>query len=414
MIDFEKATLSNGLETIVHTDRSTPLATVNILYKTGARDEYTEKTGFAHLFEHLMFGGSVNIPSYDEPLQKAGGENNAFTSNDITNYYLTLPSENLETGLWLESDRMLELDFSQRSLDIQKNVVIEEYRQRYLNQPYGDVWLLLRPLAFKTHPYKWPAIGKDISHIENATLEDVKQFFYTHYAPNNAVMVIAGNVEPEETFRLAEKWFGPIKRRDVPERNLPAEEEQKEARRLAVERDVPSSAIYMAYHMCERTATNFYSADLLSDILANGKSSRLYQRLVKERKLFSEINAYLTGDLDPGLFVVKGMVKNSTGMEEAETAIREELDKLAASTVEVKELEKVKNRIESREAFTRSNILNKAIDLAYYEFMGDASMINGEIEKYRSRTPEELRNYAAKLFTENNCSVLCYLSSKKE
>ncbi len=414
MIDFEKATLSNGLETIVHTDRSTPLATVNILYKTGARDEYPEKTGFAHLFEHLMFGGSVNIPSYDEPLQKAGGENNAFTSNDITNYYLTLPSENLETGLWLESDRMLELDFSQRSLDIQKNVVIEEYRQRYLNQPYGDVWLLLRPLAFKTHPYKWPAIGKDISHIENATLEDVKQFFYTHYAPNNAVMVIAGNVEPEETFRLAEKWFGPIKRRDVPERNLPAEEEQKEARRLAVERDVPSSAIYMAYHMCERTATNFYSADLLSDILANGKSSRLYQRLVKERKLFSEINAYLTGDLDPGLFVVKGMVKNSTGMEEAETAIREELDKLAASTVEVKELEKVKNRIESREAFTRSNILNKAIDLAYYEFMGDASMINGEIEKYRSRTPEELRNYAAKLFTENNCSVLCYLSSKKE
>lgn len=414
MIDFEKATLSNGLETIVHTDRSTPLATVNILYKTGARDEYPEKTGFAHLFEHLMFGGSVNIPSYDEPLQKAGGENNAFTSNDITNYYLTLPSENLETGLWLESDRMLELDFSQRSLDIQKNVVIEEYRQRYLNQPYGDIWLLLRPLAFKTHPYKWPAIGKDISHIENATLEDVKQFFYTHYAPNNAVMVIAGNVEPEETFRLAEKWFGPIKRRDVPERNLPAEEEQKEARRLAVERDVPSSAIYMAYHMCERTATNFYSADLLSDILANGKSSRLYQRLVKERKLFSEINAYLTGDLDPGLFVVKGMVKNSTGMEEAETAIREELDKLAASTVEVKELEKVKNRIESREAFTRSNILNKAIDLAYYEFMGDASMINGEIEKYRSRTPEELRNYAAKLFTENNCSVLCYLSSKKE
>ncbi len=414
MIDFEKATLSNGLETIVHTDRSTPLATVNILYKTGARDEYPEKTGFAHLFEHLMFGGSVNIPSYDEPLQKAGGENNAFTSNDITNYYLTLPSENLETGLWLESDRMLELDFSQRSLDIQKNVVIEEYRQRYLNQPYGDIWLLLRPLAFKTHPYKWPAIGKDISHIENATLEDVKQFFYTHYAPNNAVMVIAGNVEPEETFRLAEKWFSPIKRRDVPERNLPAEEEQKEARRLAVERDVPSSAIYMAYHMCERTATNFYSADLLSDILANGKSSRLYQRLVKERKLFSEINAYLTGDLDPGLFVVKGMVKNSTGMEEAETAIREELDKLAASTVEVKELEKVKNRIESREAFTRSNILNKAIDLAYYEFMGDASMINGEIEKYRSRTPEELRNYAAKLFTENNCSVLCYLSSKKE
>ncbi|MEA1897434.1 MAG: pitrilysin family protein, partial [Bacteroidota bacterium] len=306
MIEFDKFTLNNELRVLVHKDNSSPIIAMNILYDVGARDEDPERTGFAHLFEHLMFGGSKNIPVYDEPLQKVGGENNAFTNNDITNYYLTLPASNLETGFWLESDRMMALDFSQRSLDVQKNVVIEEYKQRYLNQPYGDVSLLLRPLSYKVHPYRWPTIGESIDHIKNATLNDVKSFFYSHYAPNNAILSISGNVETEQIYKLTEKWFGGIEKRDIAVRKLDKEPKQTGARELTEKKDVPSNAIYMAYHMCDRKSELYHATDFLSDILSNGLSSRLYQRLVKGKRLFSNINAYISGSVDPGQFIISG------------------------------------------------------------------------------------------------------------
>ncbi|MCK6650208.1 MAG: insulinase family protein, partial [Bacteroidia bacterium] len=326
MIDFERFELPNGLKVIVHQDNSTPLACINILYNVGARDEDPEQTGFAHLFEHLMFGGSVNVPNYDEPLQRVGGENNAFTTNDITNYYLTLPAENLETGFWLESDRMLSLAFSEKSLEVQRNVVIEEFKQRYLNQPYGDVWLLLRPMAYKVHPYRWDTIGKEISHIENAKIQDVKNFFQRFYCPNNAIMVVVGNVELDEVKVLAEKYFAPIPKGPDNKRNLPVEPAQQEARSLTVERDVPVDAIYKAYHMCSRYDKEYYAVDLISDVLSRGNSSRLYNVLVKDKQLFSDIHAYVMGDFDKGLFVISGKLVAGVDMKTAEAAITVELN----------------------------------------------------------------------------------------
>lgn len=408
MIQFERFTLDNGLRVIVHTDKSTPMAVMNILYDVGARDENPDKTGFAHLFEHLMFGGSANIPDYDEPLQLVGGENNAFTSNDITNYYLSLPAENLETGFWLESDRMLELAFSKKSLDVQRNVVIEEFKQRYLNQPYGDVWLLLRPLAYKVHPYSWPTIGKEISHVADATMDDVKSFFYTHYRPNNAVMVVAGNVELEEVKALCNKWFAPIPAGNVPVRNLPVEPPQTEARTLSVERPVPASAIYKTWHIVNRLHPDFYATDLVSDILANGKSSRLYQRLVKEKKLFTDINAYQTGDIDAGLFVVSGRLAVGTAMEVAEAAIDAELEELKKNQVEERELDKLKNKLEANHVFGEMSALNKAMNLAYAELLGDADRVNTEMERYKVVTPADIQRLANEIFTPENSSTLYY------
>ena len=383
MIEFEKFTLDNGFKVIVHQDTSTPLVAMNILYDVGARDEDPEKTGFAHLFEHLMFGGSVNIPKYDIPLENAGGENNAFTNNDITNYYLTIPKQNLELAFWLESDRMLNLAFSKKSLKVQQHVVIEEFKQSYLNQPYGDVWLLLRPLAYKVHPYQWSTIGKEISHIENATMEDVKAFYKKFYHPNNAIMSVAGNVTTKEIKALTEKWFGPIEPGEKLQRNIPDEPRQTEERSLKAERKVPFDSIYMVYHMYSRKDQSYYASDLLSDILSNGYSSRLYSRLVKEQRLFSEIHAYISGDIDAGLFVINGKLIENVKMEAAEQAIKEELDKLKASLATEVEIQKVKNKIESTLQFSEINILDKAMNLAYAELLGDANHINEEINKYR-------------------------------
>ncbi len=413
MIHVDKFTLENGLRVIVHRDISSPIAAVNILYDVGARDEAPGKTGFAHLFEHLMFGGSVNIPVYDEPLQRAGGENNAFTSNDITNYYLTLPKENLETGFWLESDRMLGLGFSQRNLDIQKNVVIEEFKQRYLNQPYGDVWLLLRPLVYKMHPYMWPTIGKEIKHIENANLNDVKSFFYSHYAPNNAIITVAGDVKPEKVLHLAEKWFGNIEPRKIPERELPAEPRQTEARKQTVYRDVPLNAIFKAFHMCHRNEPEYHAIDLTSDVLANGLSSRLYQNLVKKEKKFSEINAYITGSIDPGLFIVSGKIMEGIEPGEAEISINNELNRLKESLIDKEELEKVKNKVESTFIFSEISILNKAINLTYYELIEEAEALNNEINKYRQVSADMIRDISIDLFNEDNCSTLYYFTNNK-
>ena len=291
MVKFERFQLSNGLKVLVNEDKSTSMVAINILYNVGSRDEQPDKTGFAHLFEHLMFGGSENIESYDTPVQMVGGESNAFTSNDITNYYVVLPSDNLETGFWLESDRMLKLNFSEQSLQVQQKVVIEEYRQRYLNQPYGDIWLLLRPLAYKVHPYRWPTIGERIEHISDAKLEDVESFFYSHYAPNNACMTLSGNIDVDRAKHLVQMWFGDIEKRDVKVRDLPVEPVQQEARHQTVTRNVPYDALYKTWHIPNRLDKKFYVCDLITDLLSGGKSARLYQDLVKEKKLFSDIFA---------------------------------------------------------------------------------------------------------------------------
>ncbi len=413
MISFNKTKLSNGLTVIVHEDKTTPLATINILYKVGAKNEDPNRTGFAHLFEHLMFGGSVNIPEYDSPLQLAGGDNNAFTNNDITNYYLTLPAQNISTGFWLESDRMLSLAFSPKSLDVQRQVVIEEFKQRYLNQPYGDVWLLLRPLAYKVHPYKWATIGKEISHIENASLDDVKNFFFKYYSPENAIMTVAGNVKSVEIFKLAEEWFGEIKRSYTNGQKIPVEPKQTEKRELTVERNIPFDSIYKAYHSSARMDREFYSLDLMTDILSSGKSSRLYNSLVKGKKLFSDVNCYSTGDFDKGLIVAEGKLVKGVSMKEAEAALDEELKKITSELVTDEELNKVKNKVESTMVFSEIDLSGRALNLAIAEYMGDANLINTEIEQYRSVTADNIQKNAADLFTENNSSVLYYLSKKK-
>lgn len=412
MIQFEKYKLKNNLTVIVHQDKSTPLACLNLLYDVGARDEDESKTGFAHLFEHLMFGGSVNIPSYDEPLQMVGGENNAFTTNDITNYYCTVPSENLETAFWLESDRMISLAFTDKSLEVQRSVVIEEFKQRYLNQPYGDVWLLLRPLAYKVHPYKWATIGKEISHIEEATMDDVKSFFKKHYNPGNAILVVAGNVDPVEVKKLAEKWFEPIAEGAKPARKLPIEPRQTEARRLTVERDVPASSIYKAYHMGSRNDESYHTIDIISDILSRGNSSRLYKSLIKDRQLFSEINAYVMGDFDKGLFVISGKISEHVSMEEAEKGIFDEIEKMKTSLVDGEELQKCKNKVESSVTFSETDVLTKATNLAISELLGDADLINQEIKKYGEVTLEKIQEQARLILNEDNCSTLYYMAKK--
>lgn len=411
MVNFNRFTLSNGLKVLVHEDPTTPMAVLNILYDVGARDEEEGRTGFAHLFEHLMFGGSVNIPSYDEPLQRVGGENNAFTSNDITNYYITLPAANIETAFWLESDRMLSLAFSEKSLETQRNVVCEEFKQRYLNQPYGDVWLKLRPLAYKEHPYRWATIGQDLAQIENAKMEDVKAFFNKHYNPQNAILVVGGNVKTDEVKELAEKWFGPIPSGDKYNRDLPKEPAQTEARSLTVNANVPLNAIYIAFKMPARLDSNYQVFDLISDILSQGQSSRLFNSLLKEQQLFSDINAYITSSLDEGLFVIDGKLVEGVSMETAEAAIWNELHKIATELVNEKELTKVKNKSESIMVFAEMSLLDKAMNLAYYELLGDADLLNVEINKYLSITAEQIKSVAADTFKKEKSSTLYYLAN---
>lgn len=414
MLQINRHILSNGLRLVHSQDASTQMVALNVLYNVGARDENPEHTGFAHLFEHLMFGGSVNIPDYDAPLQLAGGENNAWTNNDITNYYLTVPRQNVETGFWLESDRMLSLDFSERSLEVQRGVVMEEFKQRCLNQPYGDVGHLLRPLAYRVHPYQWPTIGKELSHIANATLEEVKDFFFRFYAPNNAVLAVTGNISFEEAVSLTEKWFGPIPRREVLLRQLPKEPVQTGERRQVVERNVPLDSLFMAYHMCDRLDADYYAFDILSDILSNGRSSRLNQHLVQEKQLFSSIDAYISGTIDAGLFHISGKPAAGVSLEEAEAAVREELNELQTALVQEHELEKVKNKFESTQIFGNINYLNVATNLAWFELNGQAEDMEKEVERYRAVTADRLKAVAQTAFREENGVVLYYKSSKGE
>ena len=408
MIQVNRYTLANELRIVHNEDDSTQMVALNLLYDVGARDEDPSHTGFAHLFEHLMFGGSLHIPDYDTPVQNAGGENNAWTNNDITNYYITLPHQNVETGFWLESDRMLSLDFSPKSLEVQRQVVIEEFKQRNLNQPYGDASHLLRELAYESHPYRWPTIGKEIAHIAQATLEEVKDFFYRFYAPNNAILAVTGHISFEETIRLAEKWFGPIPARNISPRQLPAEKPQTAIRRKTVERKVPVDAIYMAFHMSNRMHPDYYVYDMITDILSNGRSSRFIQSLVQEQKLFTSIDAYISGSLDEGLLHITGKPVEGVSLEQAEEAIWKELEKMKTVPVSEQELEKVKNRYESEQIFNNINYLNVATNLAFFELTGKAEDINEEVGKYRAVTAEQIQATSARCFVPENCSILYY------
>ena len=414
MIQVNRYTLANGLRIVHNEDDSTQMVALNLLYDVGARDEDPSHTGFAHLFEHLMFGGSLHIPDYDTPVQNAGGENNAWTNNDITNYYIPLPHQNVETGFWLESDRMLSLDFSPKSLEVQRQVVIEEFKQRNLNQPYGDASHLLRELAYESHPYRWPTIGKEIAHIAQATLEEVKDFFYRFYAPNNAILAVTGHISFEETIRLAEKWFGPIPARNISPRQLPAEKPQTAVRRKTVERKVPVDAIYMAFHMSNRMHPDYYVYDMITDILSNGRSSRFIQSLVQEQKLFTSIDAYISGSLDEGLLHVTGKPVEGVSLEQAEEAIWKELEKMKTVPVSEQELEKVKNRYESEQIFNNINYLNVATNLAFFELTGKAEDINEEVGKYRAVTAEQIQATSARCFVPENCSILYYKAWYRE
>ena len=413
MIAFHEFSLENGLRVIVHEDPTVQIAVMNILYDVGSRDERPDKTGFAHLFEHLMFGGSVNIPNYDEPLQKVGGENNAFTNTDITNYYLTVPAANIETGFWLESDRMLSLSFDPQVLEVQRKVVVEEFKQRYLNQPYGDVWLKLRPLVYQIHPYQWATIGKEISHIENATMEDVRDFFFHHYIPNNAILVVAGKVTTAQVKALSEKWFGSIPSGKKVERSLPDEPVQQAKRKLEITAEVPASALYKAFHMPGRFHPDFYPIDLLSDVLSRGQSSRLYQKLVKEKEIFTSVSSFTMASLDPGLVVVSGRVANGISLQDAEEEVNTIIQQIMEEGVTALELEKVKNQAYATLEFGEVEVMNRAMNLAFAKLSGDAHQVNEEAAQIESVTQEDLKRVARQIFREENSSILYYQSSKK-
>ncbi|WP_080058835.1 M16 family metallopeptidase [Spirosoma aerolatum] len=412
MIHYEEFVLDNGLRVFVHEDESTPMAVVNILYNVGSRDENPAKTGFAHLFEHLMFGGSRHIPVYDEPLQKVGGENNAFTSPDITNYYITLPAANLETAFWLESDRMLSLSFDPQVLDVQQKVVIEEFKQRYLNQPYGDVWLKLRPLAYQQHPYRWATIGKDISHIEEATMDDVKSFFYKYYLPNNAILVVAGNVTVEQVKQLCAKWFASIPAGEPYFRQLPVEPVQTEARKLETSAKVPLNSLYKVYHMPGRFDPGFHTADLLSDMLGRSKSSRLYQKLLRDNPMFSSVNAYITASIDPGLLVIQGNINKGVSLEEADAAVEAIVQEFIDQPVSDEELSKVKNQAEATLAFSEVELLNRAMNLAYAANAGNPDFVNQEAERIQAITSGDIQATARQIVRKENCSTLYYRVSE--
>ena len=410
MIEFQRFILPNGLRVLVQEDKSTPMAVVNVLYDVGARDEDPQKTGFAHLFEHLMFGGSINIPTYDEPLQVAGGDNNAYTTNDLTNYYCQLPAENIETAFWLESDRMLSLAFSKKSLDVQRKVVCEEFKEHYINKPYGDVWHKMRELTYTTHPYRWMTIGASLSHIENATLEDVKAFFSKHYTPCNAILVVAGNITVDKVKVLAEKWFGPIPAGEKYNRDLPPEPKQTVSRSMEVKASVPLDALYKCWHIYPRTDMRYYVADLITEILSGGGSSRLYQSLVKEKQLFSNIECYHLGSTDAGLLTIEGKLVKGVKMKDAEKALNDELIKLQKDGISQRELEKVKNKTESMIAFEDMSISSRAASLAMYELLGDADLINKELERYQAVTATQIMEECKIIFNENNCNTLYYYS----
>ncbi len=410
MIHYTKKTLSNGLRVLFHCNTNSQMAVVNVLYDVGAKDENPSQTGFAHLFEHLMFGGSKHIKHYDTPLQEVGGENNAYTTNDFTNYYIQLPKQNIETALWLESDRMLSLAFNQRSLDVQKKVVCEEFKEHYINKPYGNVWKLLREMCYTTHPYQWMTIGKELSHIEDAQLQDVKNFFHKHHTPANAILVVSGNFEEAFIFNLIEKWFGSIPNRTAYKRNLPTEPLQTSARTIEHKAKVASNAFYKCWHIKDRLHDDYYTTDVLSDILGQGHSARLHQTLIKDKKLLSHCNAYHLGSIDNGLFVVEGKLNPDVSFAQVETILQDTLDDLQQNKIEEKELEKIKNQIETSIAFENLSMLNVANELAYFELLGNANLINEEFSHYAKIQIADIQTVSQNIFQEHNSNTLYYIA----
>ncbi|MBQ2374563.1 MAG: insulinase family protein [Alistipes sp.] len=408
MIKYQHTKLNNGLEVISNRDSTSRLVAVNILYKVGARNEDPNCTGLAHLFEHLMFRGTHNVPDFDTPIQMACGENNAFTNNDYTDFYITLPKDNIETALWLESDRMCGLNLSEQACDIEKRVVIEEFRQRYLNQPYGDLNMLLRQMVYTSHPYRWATIGLKPEHIADAPLESIRKFYNDFYHPSNAILSVSGDIDAERVFELADKWFGgiPDKPYNIP--TIPVEPKQTEARRMEVERDVPATTIVIAFHMGNRLSKDFFLGDITSDLLAGGDSARLYEHLIKGKKLFTSVNAYISGDVDEGMFVFTGQLLPTTSEQEAEAAFWEEMELLSNGEIGDYELEKVKNKFEANTLFGELNVMNKAMNLGYYSMIGDLPLINREIEIYRSLSKTEIADFARRTFQKENSSTLIY------
>lgn len=413
MIDFEKHTLANGLRVILHRDDSTPMAAVSVTYDVGSRDERADKTGFAHLFEHLMFAGSENAHDFDEPMQLAGGDNNAFTNNDLTCFYESVPIENLETALWLEADRMAGLKIDQKSLNVQRKVVVEEFKETTLNEPYGDAWHHLSAMHYQKHPYRWPVIGLEPAHIEKAKRADVADFFKKHYVPNNAVLAVAGPIDPSATLLLVEKYFGDIPRSEVPKRDLPVEPpkggfEQK----IIDDGKSPVDAVYLAFRVPGRVEPGFYAVDLLTDVLANGTSSRLFRRLLKENPVFSSIDAYLTASADPGLLVIEGKMSKGFSIDAGLAAIWNELNLLKNEPIPEAELLKIRHRFESTVVFSEISVMNKVQSLCQYELLGDAALINDEIALYEAVTAEEIQRAAIEFLTLENCAELRYLAAK--
>lgn len=412
MIEYRQTRLANGLTVIANRDGASRMAAVNILYKVGARNEDPRRTGFAHLFEHLMFRGTREVPDFDTPVQMACGENNAFTNNDYTDFYITLPVANIETALWLESDRMTGLDLSAEACEVEKRVVIEEFRQRYLNQPYGDMNMLLRALAYERHPYRWATIGLAPDHIEAATLDEVRDFYRRFYHPSNAILSVSADIDPDGVFALAEKWFASIADSGCAATPIPPEPEQRAARRRVVERDVPATAITVAYHMGDRLSRDFHAGDMTSDLLAGGDSARLYEHLVKGEKLFSGVNAYITGDVDCGLFVFTGQLLPSTTEERAEVALRREAEELMRGAISDYEMEKVKNKFEANTLFGELNVMNKAMNLGYYAMLGDTALVNREVEIYRSLTADDVADFSRRTFRAENSSTIIYRAKR--
>ena len=406
MIEFSEHKLHNGLTVLANRDSSSKLAAVNLLYRVGSRNENPSRTGFAHLFEHLMFRGTARIPDFDMPVQVACGENNAFTNNDYTDYYMTLPKDNIETAFWLESDRMTGLDITPEKLAAEKSVVIEEYNQRYLNQPYGEQWLLLREMVYKVHPYRWPTIGLTPDHIRQATLNDVTSFYERYYKPSNAILAVSGDIDPEQVFALAEKWFGPLAKQSAPHDDIPAEPLQTHARRSEVTKNVPATQITVAFRMGGRLDPDYYCCDLITDLLAGGTSSRLYRNLVKDQKIFATINAYISGDVDPGMVIVTGQLLSGVSVEKGEAAIHSQLDKLCSEPVGDYELEKVRNKFEANMLYGELNVMNKALNLSYYSMLGKLSLLNSELDIYRAIDSAQIISTAQNIFADHNSSTL--------
>jgi predicted Zn-dependent peptidase len=406
MIAFERFTLANGLRVLFHKEPATPMAVVNVLYDVGARDENPEQTGCAHLFEHLMFGGSKHIADFDAPLQAAGGQSNAFTSNDITNYYDVLPAHNLDTALWLESDRMLSLAFTPKSLEVQRQVVIEEFKQRYLNQPYGDAWLQLRPLAYQKHPYRWATIGKNIKHIEDATMDDVHAFFKKHYHPGNAILCIVGNFELATIKEKVAHYFGNIPAQAKSPRQLPTEPPQQKFRIKTIQRKVPAGSFYFAFKMGKRLSDSYYLADLLSDHIGNEKTGILYTELQRKKRLVSEITAYITGSIDEGLFVITGKLNPKRTFEELEAAIWPVLAQIKDKKMSKSALQQLILKLRTAKAFQDQGLLNRAMNLSFFELLDAADLLNTESARYEQISTKQLQQYAQELLDKNRCSLL--------